>query len=63
MSTKAEAITEMLKGGWVTVPDLLETTGWKPHTLRAALSGIAKKLNVRIERKRQGTVTSYRIAE
>lgn len=46
---------------WHSVPALLETTGWKPHTLRAALATHAKKSGVELERRREDGLTSYRI--
>lgn len=47
---------------WHSVPAMLQVTGWKPHTLRAALATHAKKIGVKIERRREDGLTSYRIA-
>lgn len=62
MSSKGEAILEKLKGGWWTVPNLLLETGWKPATLRGALSTLARKRGLKLERVRDNGITSYRIA-
>ena len=40
---------------------MVETTGWLPHTTRAALTGLRKKGHA-IEKTRRGDVTCYRIA-
>lgn len=44
-----------------TLSDLIETTGWLPHTARAALTGLRKKGHVIDKSARQGT-TVYSIA-
>lgn len=59
--TKTEAVFEKLKLGWMTVPDLLTETGWKPPTLRGAISTKARKLNLKVERSRANGITSYRL--
>jgi hypothetical protein len=59
--TKAEEVFTSLQDGWRSVPELLGRTGWQPHTLRGALSTIAKKRGVVIERKREGGITFYRV--
>lgn len=58
--TKRDDVLAKLREGWVTVPTLLETTGWKSHTLRGVLSN-AKKSGLNVERKREDGVTSYRV--
>ena len=45
-----------------TLAELVETTGWLPHTTRAALTGLRKKGHVLVRDKR-GEMTCYRIAE
>ena len=44
-----------------TLAELVEATGWLPHTTRAALTGFRKKGHV-IERSKRSDVTCYRIA-
>ena len=44
-----------------TLPELIEATGWLPHTTRAALTGIRKKGHA-VERTKRDGVTCYRIA-
>jgi hypothetical protein len=60
MTEKAAEVIQKLKEGWADVPSLIEATGWKPNTLRAAISTESRKLGVKIERRREGGVTSYR---
>lgn len=57
--TKAEQLLASL-ADWKTVHELTVMLNWQPHTLRASISGIAKKYKV--ERKRVEGVTSYRVA-
>ena len=48
-------------GEGATLADLIEATGWLPHTTRAALTGLRKKGHVLAKDKR-GDATCYRIA-
>jgi hypothetical protein len=43
------------------ISELIELTGWLPHTTRAALTGLRKKGHV-IERSKRNDETCYRIA-
>ena len=43
-----------------TLAEMIEATGWLPHTTRAALTGLKKKGHVLEKSKRDG-VTCYRI--
>lgn len=45
-----------------TLAELVEATGWLPHTARAALTGLKKKGTV-IDKFKRGDVTCYRIVE
>ena len=45
-----------------TLAELVEATGWLPHTTRAALTGLRKKGHG-IVREKRDEVTYYRIAE
>ena len=59
--TKATMVLALLeRPEGATVPELIEATGWLPHTTRAALTGIRKKGHV-IERGKRGNVTCYRV--
>jgi hypothetical protein len=44
-----------------TLGELVEATGWLPHTTRAALTGLKKKGYV-LDKSKRGEVTCYRIA-
>lgn len=44
-----------------TLAEMTDTTGWQPHSARAALTGLRKKGRV-IVTSRRGDVTCYRIA-
>jgi hypothetical protein len=52
----------MLSGkSGATLDDLIEATGWLPHTTRAALTGLRQK-GFSIERTREKDASVYRIA-
>jgi hypothetical protein len=44
-----------------TLAEMIEATGWLPHTTRAALTGLKKKNHV-ITKDKRGDVTCYHIA-
>lgn len=44
-----------------TLAEMVEATGWLPHTTRAALTGLKKKGHT-IDKSKRGDVTCYRIA-
>jgi hypothetical protein len=44
-----------------TLAELVATTGWLPHTTRAALTGLRKKGHV-IDKSKRGELTCYRAA-
>lgn len=61
--TKAAAVLALLKRpGGATLAELIEATGWLPHTTRAALTGLRKKGHEIARSKRDGA-TCYRVAE
>jgi hypothetical protein len=60
--TKTDAVLELLsRTEGATSAELIEATGWLPHTTRAALTGLRKKGHA-IERTKRGDQTCYRIA-
>jgi len=60
--SKSAAVVALLqREGGATLPELIATTGWLPHTTRAALTGLRKKGHA-IERGKRGEETCYRIA-
>ena len=61
--TKTAVVIAMLgrkKGA--TLPELVDATGWLPHTTRAALTGLRKKGH-ELNRGKRGDVTCYTIAK
>ncbi|WP_426265502.1 DUF3489 domain-containing protein [Sphingomonas sp. PWP1-2] len=59
--TKAALITALLqREQGATLTELIATTGWLPHTTRAALTGLRKKGRT-IERSKRDDATCYRI--
>ena len=61
-STKTELILGMLcRAEGATLDQMVEATGWLPHTTRAALTGLKKKGHVVTSEKLDG-VRTYRIA-
>ena len=62
-ASKIAQVTRMLqRTGGATLVELVETTGWLPHTTRAALTGLRKKGFVLDKQSRDG-VTAYIIAK
>jgi hypothetical protein len=60
-SKQALVVTMLSKDKGVTLDDLIEATGWLPHTTRAALTGLRKR-GFPVERTRHETKGSlYRI--
>lgn len=61
-STKSELVLGMLcRGEGATLDQMVEATGWLPHTTRAALSGLKKKGHVVTSEELDG-VRTYRVA-
>jgi hypothetical protein len=59
--SKTEAVLELLsRTDGATSAELIEATGWQPHTTRAALTGLRKKGHA-IERTKRSDQTCYRI--
>jgi hypothetical protein len=62
--TKQELLIAMLKRPeGATVPEVVEATGWLPHTVRGAIAGaLRKKLGLRISSEKvRGRARAYRI--
>ena len=61
-ASKIATVVELLqREQGATLDEMVEATGWLPHTTRAALTGLRKKGHD-IEKTRRGDVTCYRIA-
>ena len=59
--TKSASVVALLRGDeGATLAELIATTGWLPHTTRAALTGLRKKGHA-IECAKRGKETCYRI--
>ena len=62
-ASKIARVTEMLqRSGGTTLAKLVATTGWLPHTTRAALTGLRKKGHITAKESREG-VTVYSIVK
>nr|WP_221234884.1 DUF3489 domain-containing protein [Sphingomonas aerophila] len=60
--SKTSAVLALLaRDEGATLPELIDATGWLPHTTRAALTGLRKKGHSIARSKREG-ITCYRIA-
>jgi hypothetical protein len=60
-SKTAAVLALLARDEGATLPELIDATGWLPHTTRAALTGLRKKGHSIARAKREG-VTCYRIA-
>ncbi len=62
-TTKSTQVIDLLKREQgATLQELVEATGWLPHTTRAALTGVRKKGHA-VSKEKRGEATCYRIAE
>uniref|UniRef100_UPI003B51DAB1 DUF3489 domain-containing protein n=1 Tax=Roseovarius indicus TaxID=540747 RepID=UPI003B51DAB1 len=62
--TKASLMREMLEGeGGASLDALCKATGWQPHTVRAALSGLRKTGNVINRTKNDAGKSIYRVTD
>lgn len=61
-ASKIATVVELLqREQGATLDEMVQTTGWLPHTTRAALTGLRKKGHV-IEKTHRGDVTCYYIS-
>lgn len=61
--TKSAIVIGLLRRpAGASLAELIEVTGWQPHTTRAALTGLKKKGH-RIDKSKRDEVTCYRIVE
>ena len=62
--TKVDAVLKLLRrDDGASIAELRKVTGWQPHSVRAALSGLRKKdHDIRWEKSEKG-VTVYKTAE
>lgn len=59
--TKIDTVIALLRRDeGATLAELMDATGWQPHSTRAALTGLRKKGHV-IEKTKRDEVTCYRI--
>lgn len=61
IAQKREKLREMLRSDWKGIEWLCTELGWQPHTVRGAISTIAKDGCFRAERQRVNGKTSYRL--
>jgi hypothetical protein len=61
--SKTQKVLSLLKRpGGATLDELVETTGWRPHSSRAALTGLKKKGH-EIQRTKVDGVSRYAVME
>lgn len=59
--SKSAAVVSLLqRDDGATLAELIEATGWLPHTTRAALTGLKKKGHV-IQKSKRGEATCYHV--
>ncbi len=62
--TKAGAILSQLRRpNGATIAQLQKATGWQPHSIRAAMTGLRKQGNAVLRTKNAKGVTTYRVAK
>ena len=62
--SKAEQVRKLLsRPRGATVDEIITATTWKPHSVRAFLSGLRKGGTNLVREERKGGSTSYRIAK
>lgn len=62
--SKQDIIIRLLqRPNGATIPDLQKATGWQPHSVRAALTGLRKKGHQIQRTKTNGGVTQYRMTD
>lgn len=60
---KTERVIALLRRGeGATLAEIVSSTGWQPHSARAALTGLKKKGHA-VERTKRDDATCYRISE
>lgn len=61
--SKAAALLEMLnRENGASLEEMTERTGWQPHTVRAAMTGLRKKGHV-IDKRTSGNTTVWFITD
>lgn len=62
--TKIHKVIAMLKrNNGATLAQIVEVTGWQPHTTRAALTGLKKRGHVLTKEKRDGVTCSRAVKD
>ena len=56
----ATVLTLLRREQGVTLPELVEATGWQPHTTRAMLTGLRRKGHA-IERRKRDDLSCYHL--
>jgi hypothetical protein len=60
LSKIAQVLALLRRAEGATLSEMVEATGWLPHTTRAALTGLRKKGH-NLEKSKRGDATCYRI--
>ena len=58
----ASVISLLEREQGATLAEMVEATGWLPHTTRAALTGLKKKGHI-LSKDKRGDVTCYRVVK
>jgi hypothetical protein len=62
-ASKQDAVLALLQSpNGATLSEIIEATGWQPHSVRGFLSGVLKKkLKLKVESRKDGSDRTYRI--
>lgn len=66
--SKRELLVKLLKGGWQTMDDICEATGWQAHSARAEISRLpgydtVKAAKLKVDKKKSDAGTEYRLVK
>jgi hypothetical protein len=62
-TTKSATVTKLLwRERGATIPEIVKSTGWKEHSVRAYLTGVRKSVTLTKEQRPDGEA-AYRISE
>jgi transglutaminase/protease-like cytokinesis protein 3 len=62
-SKKAQVLEMMRRPDGAGLKEIMEATGWQPHTVRGFMAGTLKKMGLKVESFKRGDERSYRLPQ